>query len=82
MNALTTTQAQQAPQNQKLLFQLWHHLRKAKYAGLKRVTFVSHVTIIEHNLVYEATKFLEFIAFTTLEVLIWICYIQQITTNF
>lgn len=41
--------------NESLHSKLWLHVNKAKFAGLKRVRFMSQLTVLEHNIGYENT---------------------------
>lgn len=43
---------------------LWFHQSKAKFAGMKRVKFVSQLTVIDHNFGYMANKFLQHLGFS------------------
>lgn len=38
---------------------LWHHQNKVKFAGLQRVTFVTQLTILDHNFGYLANRLLQ-----------------------
>lgn len=50
--------------NEGLHSKLWCHQSKAKFAGHKRVTFVTQLTIIDHNFGYEANHFLAYLRFS------------------
>lgn len=43
---------------------LWYHQSKAKFAGMKRVKFVTQLTVIDHNFGYMANKFLQHLGFS------------------
>ncbi|MPC23964.1 hypothetical protein E2C01_017033 [Portunus trituberculatus] len=45
--------------NESLHSKLWHHQSKSKFAGLKRIQFVTRLTILDHNFGFVANKFLQ-----------------------
>lgn len=51
--------------NEGLHAKLWHHQSKAKFAGLKRVTFVAQLTVLDHNFGYVANRFLQYLGLST-----------------
>ena len=51
--------------NEGLHSKLWLHQNKAKFAGLRRVRFMSQLTALNHNLGYESNRFIVFIGFSS-----------------
>lgn len=49
--------------NESLHSKLWHHQSKSKFAGLKRMEFVTRLTILDHNFGYAANRFLQYLDF-------------------
>lgn len=45
--------------NESLHSKLWHHHSKAKFAGLRRVKFVTQLTVLDHNFGYVSNRFLQ-----------------------
>ena len=50
--------------NESFHSKLWHHQNKAKFAGLQRMTFLTQLTIIDHNFGYVANRFLQHLGFS------------------
>ena len=44
---------------------IWYHHSKAKFAGLKRVNFLTQLTLLDHNFGYVANKFLQHLGYST-----------------
>lgn len=51
-------------QNESLDSKLWLHQSKVKFAGMKRVTFVTQLTILDHNFGYVENRFLQYLGFS------------------
>lgn len=49
--------------SESLHSKLWIHQSKAKFADLKRVQFVTQLTILDHNFGFVAKKFLQHLEF-------------------
>lgn len=49
--------------NESLHSKLWIHVNKAKFAGQRRVRFMAQLTVLEHNIGYEHTRFIAAVGF-------------------
>lgn len=45
--------------NESLHSKLWRHHSKSKFAGLKRIKFVTQLTIVDHNFGFVENKFMQ-----------------------
>ena len=51
--------------NEALHSKIWYHHNKAKFTGLKRVNFLTQLTLLNHNFGYVANTFLQHLGCST-----------------